>query len=77
MLFTVPYDLKENQHLNDDLYVVCHTPTPHSISIQCTEQAIVKSNYREVRPQEITEHIISRTCWASLLKQAAQIRLLN
>lgn len=69
---------KKTNTSNDDLHVVFHTPTPHSISIQCTEeQAIVESNYREGRPQEITEHIISRTCWASLLKQAAQIKLLN
>ena len=37
----------------------------------------MKSNYGEVRPQEITEHIISKICLISLLKEAAQIKLLN
>ena len=61
MLFTVPYISKETSTSNDYLYLVCHTPIPHSINIQCKEPATMKSNYGEVRPQEITEHIISKT----------------
>lgn len=68
---------KKTNTSSDYLYLVCHTPTLHSINIQCKEQAIVKSNYGAGRPQEITEHIISKACWTSLLKEAAQIKLLN